>query len=221
MTPAGSIETASDRIYLRVSGDFDSVESIRDIGMRANGRLLRLGDIARVYRGYADPPAPKVRFMGQDAIGLAVSMDKGGNIMDLGEGLDAAVARIQARPAGGHRGASGVRSAEGGEALRRRIHASLLEAVVIVLVVSFLSLGFRTGLVVALSIPLVLAMTFLLMKMFGIDLQRISLGALIIALGLLVDDAIIAVEMMAIKMEQGWDRTRPRPSPTPRPLSRC
>ena len=208
LSPAGSIETDSDRINLRVSGDFDSVESIRDIGLRANGRLLRLGDIARVYRGYADPPAPKVRFMGQEAIALGVSMEKGGNVMALGEGLDGAVARIQARlPVG----IEVHRVSDQPGVVKRSINEfmmSLLEAVVIVLAVSFLSLGFRTGLVVALTIPLTLAITFLLMKAFGIDLQRISLGALIIALGLLVDDAIIAVEMMAVKMEQGWERTK-------------
>lgn len=208
LSPAGSIETDSDRINLRVSGDFESVESIRDIGLRANGRLLRLGDIARVYRGYADPPSPKVRFMGQEAIALGVSMEKGGNVLDLGEGLDGAVARIQARlPVG----IEVHRVSDQPGVVKRSINEfmqSLLEAVVIVLAVSFLSLGFRTGLVVALTIPLTLAITFLLMKACGIDLQRISLGALIIALGLLVDDAIIAVEMMAVKMEQGWERTK-------------
>jgi multidrug efflux pump len=208
MTPAGSIDTRSDRIVLRLSGSLDSVESIREIGIEANGRLFRLGDIARVYRAYVDPPSQTVRYMGQDAIALAVSMAKGGDILELGRDLDRAFARVQRDLPVGievHQYASEA------AVVRRSIAEfmrTLLEAVVIVLAVSFFSLGLRAGLVVALSIPLVLAVTFLTMKLTGIDLQRISLGALIIALGLLVDDAIISVESMATKMEQGMDRTK-------------
>jgi multidrug efflux pump len=208
MSPAGSIETGSDLIHLRVSGDFQSVESIRDIGLRANGRSFRLGDIARVYRGYADPPAPKVRFMGQETIALAISMAKGGNVLALGDGLNETMRKVQQHlPVG----IEVHRVSDQPGVVKRSINEfmeSLLIAVVIVLAVSFISLGLRTGLVVALSIPLTLAVTFLLMWLFGIDLQRISLGALIISLGLLVDDAIISVEMMAVKMEQGWDRMK-------------
>ncbi len=208
MTPAGSVDTASDRIYLRVSGDFDSVESIREIGIRANNRQFRLGDIAHVYRGYADPPALRMRYKGQDAIGLAISMAKGGNIIELGKDLDPAIARIRANlPVGLTLHAVADQPTVVKRSVREFMR-TLMEAVAIVLLVSFISLGFRTGVVVALCIPLVLAVTFLFMKLFGIDLQRISLGALIIALGLLVDDAIIAVEMMVNKMEQGWDRVR-------------
>jgi multidrug efflux pump len=208
LTPAGSIDTDSDRLYLRVSGSFDSLESIREIGIEANNRLFRLGDIARVYRGYTDPPELKVRFLGQEALALAVSMVKGGDVLQLGRDLDGAFERIgRDLPVGieVHQYANQpqVVSRSVNEFMR-----TLAEAVIIVLAVSFVSLGVRTGLVVALSIPLVLAVTFLLMMLFGIDLQRISLGALIIALGLLVDDAIIAVEMMATKMEQGWERVR-------------
>ena len=208
MTPAGSIDTRSDRIFLRISGSFDSVESIREIGIQANGRLFRLGDIAHVYRGYVDPPSQKVRYMGQDAIALAVSMAKGGDILQLGLDLDKAFARIKKDlPVG----IEVHQYSNQPEVVRRSVDEfmrTLLEAVVIVLAVSFFSLGFRTGLVVALSIPLVLAVTFLMMKLYGIDLQRISLGALIISLGLLVDDAIISVEMMATKMEQGMERAK-------------
>ncbi|MEQ1772733.1 MAG: efflux RND transporter permease subunit [Burkholderiales bacterium] len=208
MTPSGSVDTASDRIHIRVSGDFNSVESIREIGIRANNRLFRLGDIAHVYRGYADPPVLKMRYKGQDAIGLAVSMGKGGNIIDLGEQLAPAIARIRANLPVGLELHSVADQPTVVKRSVREFMRTLMEAVGIVLLVSFISLGFRTGVVVALSIPLVLAVTFLFMKLFGIDLQRISLGALIIALGLLVDDAIIAVEMMVNKMEQGWDRVR-------------
>ena len=208
MTPAGSIDTQSDRIFLRISGSFDSVESIREIGIQANGRLFRLGDIARVYRGYVDPPAQKVRYMGQEAIALAVSMAKGGDILRLGQDLDKAFARVKRDlPVG----IEVHQYSNQPEVVKRSVDEfmrTLLEAVVIVLAVSFFSLGFRTGLVVALSIPLVLAVTFLMMKLYGIDLQRISLGALIISLGLLVDDAIISVEMMATKMEQGMERAK-------------
>ena len=208
MTPAGFFETASDRVHLRVSGDFTSIESIREIGIQAGGRLFRLGDIATVKRGFADPPTPRMRVAGQDAIGIAIAMNKGADVIELGDRLRSEVARLQqALP----KGIDIHVVADQPEIVRQSITlfmSSLAEAVVIVLAVSFLSLGLRTGAVVALSIPLVLAITFLLMAAFGIDLQRISLGALIIALGLLVDDAIIAVEMMVVKMEQGWDRFR-------------
>jgi len=208
MVPAGSFETKADRIYLRISGDFKSVESIREIGIQAGGRLFRLGDIANVYRGYIDPPVVKFRYQGQEALGLAVSMRKGGDIIALGHALGAEMARIKSNlPVG----IEVHQVADQPKVVSRSINEfmrTLGEAVIIVLAVSFLSLGLRTGVVVALCIPLVLATTFLLMKVFSIDLQRISLGALIISLGLLVDDAIIAVEMMAIKMEQGWDRLR-------------
>ncbi len=206
MNPAGSIETASDKIYMRVSGDLKSVAAVREIGIEANGRQFRLGDIARIYRSYADPPTPKFRYMQEDAIGLSISMTKGGDILKLGEGLSAEIARLSANlPAG----ISIHHVSDQPQVVRRSVNEfmkTLAEAVAIVLTVSFLSLGVRTGLVVALSIPLVLAITFLAMLIVGIDLQRISLGALIIALGLLVDDAIISVEMMIVKMEQGMDR---------------
>jgi multidrug efflux pump len=208
MVPAGNFETSADKIHVRVSGDFKSLESIREIGISVGGRLFRLGDIAKVYRGYVDPPELKFRYGEQDALGIAVSMRKGGDIIELGHALEATVARIKSGlPAGIelHQVADQpkVVSRSVGEFMK-----TLVEAVVIVLAVSFLSLGLRTGIVVALCVPLVLAVTFLCMWIAGIDLQRISLGALIIGLGLLVDDAIIAVEMMAIKMEQGWDRLR-------------
>jgi len=208
MNPAGSIDAPSDKIYLRVSGDLKSVAAIREIGIEANGRQFRLGDIARVYRGYAEPMTPKFRYQGEDAIGLAISMTKGGDILELGGQLSAEIGRLATNLPVGidvHQVSDQPRVVKHSV---NEFMKSLIEAVVIVLAVSFVSLGWRTGLVVALSIPLVLAFTFLVMKLFGIDLQRISLGALIIALGLLVDDAIISVEMMVVKMEQGWDRIK-------------
>jgi len=205
---AGIVQTASERIRLAVSGEFASVDSIRNIGIRSGERVFRLGDVATVKRGLEDPPAMTMRFNGQEAIGLAVSMRKGGDVIRLGARLKATVARLQANlPVGVE--IQPVSDQPG--VVEESVHEfkkSLFEAVTIVLVVSFFSLGLRAGLVVALCIPLVLAMTFLVMYSLGIELQRISLGALIIALGLLVDDAIIAVEMMALKLEQGWDRFR-------------
>lgn len=206
VTPAGFVETDSDRIRLRVSGGYDSVARVRNTDLLVNGQHFRLGDIAKVSRGLADPPSPRMHVGGLPAIGIGVVMDKGGNVIDLGKNLDRAMKKISAElPAGVdvHVVANQPAVVEGSISLFQR---SLAEAVLIVLAVSFLSLGWRTGTVVALSIPLVLAITFFMMKLFGIDLQRISLGALVIALGLLVDDAIIAAEMMVVKMEQGWDR---------------
>ncbi|WP_027896410.1 efflux RND transporter permease subunit [Zestomonas thermotolerans] len=205
---AGFFETTSDRVQLRVSGKFDSVKEIRDFPIRVGDRTFRIGDVAEVYRGFNDPPAPRMRFMGEDALGIAVSMKQGGDILVLGKALEQEFARLQETlPAGMQlRKVSDQPAAVKmgvGEFVR-----VLAEALVIVLLVSFFSLGLRTGLVVALSIPLVLAMTFAAMHYFGIGLHKISLGALVLALGLLVDDAIIAVEMMAIKMEQGFDRFR-------------
>ena len=205
---AGTVETTAERVRLTVSGEFDSVEGIRSIGIQAGGRTFRLGDIADVHRGVIEPAVSKMRFDGHEAIGLAVSMRNGGDVIRLGTQLDESVARVQAHlPVGVqiHAVSNQPRVVE--ESVHE-FKKSLGEAVVIVLAVSFLSLGVRTGIVVALCIPLVLAMTFLAMYLMGIDLQRISLGALIIALGLLVDDAIIAVETMALKLEQGWDRFR-------------
>ncbi len=208
VVPAGFYETGAERVQLRVDGPFRSVEEIADFPIHAAGRTIRLGDVAQVRRGFADPAAPRMRFMGQDAIGIAVAMRDGGHILRLGEALETEFARLQEQlPAGMQL----RKVSDQPEAVRDSVGEFvrvLAEAVVIVLLVSFFSLGFRTGLVVAVSIPLVLAMTFAAMYYFGIGLHKISLGALVLALGLLVDDAIIAVEMMAIKMEQGYDRLR-------------
>ena len=208
VAPGGYFETRDDRIYLRPSGAYDTVEAIRETRIRAGGREFRIGDIASVARGFVDPPAPRFRYRGHDGLGLGVSMAKGGDIIALGQNLKEAVARIQAQLPVGMELAE---VASQPEAVQRSISEfvhSLAEAVIIVLVVCFFSLGLRTGLVVALSIPLVLAVTFFGMRLFDVGLHKISLGALILALGLLVDDAIIAVEMMLVKMEQGWERAR-------------
>ncbi len=205
---AGFFETTEERVQLRVSGRFASVEDIAAFPIRVGDRSFRLDDVARVWRGFSDPPAPKMRFMGEEALGLAVSMREGGDILKLGKALDAKLAQLQQTlPVGMELRKVSDQPAAVRDSVGEFVRV-LAEAVAIVLLVSFFSLGFRTGLVVALSIPLVLAMTFASMHYFGIGLHKISLGALVLALGLLVDDAIIAVEMMAVKMEQGYDRLR-------------
>lgn len=203
---AGFFETASERIQLRVTGRFESVEEIRDFPIRVGDRTFRIADVAEVKRGFNDPPAPRMRFMGEDAIGIAVSMKAGGDILVLGKALEGEFARLQQTlPLGMELRKVSDQPAAVKTGVGEFVKV-LVEALVIVLAVSFFSLGLRTGLVVALVIPLVLAMTFATMYYLGIGLHKISLGALVLGLGLLVDDAIIAVEMMAIKMEQGYDR---------------
>ena len=205
-TQSGFFETGSDRIQVRVSGALNSVEELRQMPLLVNGKTIQLGDVAEVYRGFSDPAQPRMRFMGENGIGIAVSMRKGGDIIALGKNLEQEFARLQkALPLGMEL----QKVSDQPVAVKRSINEFmkvLAEAVIIVLLVSFFSLGFRTGLVVAFSIPLVLAMTFAGMQLFDVGLHKISLGALILALGLLVDDAIIAIEMMAIKMEQGYSR---------------
>ncbi len=205
---AGFFETTSDRVQLRVTGRFESVDEIRNFPIRVAERTFRIADVAEVKRGFNDPPAPRMRFMGEDAIGLAVSMKTGGDILVLGEALEGEFSRLQETlPAGMQLRKVSDQPAAVKTSVGEFVRV-LAEAVIIVLLVSFFSLGLRTGLVVALSIPLVLAMTFAAMYYLGIGLHKISLGALVLALGLMVDDAIIAVEMMAIKMEQGYDRIK-------------
>jgi multidrug efflux pump len=206
MTPSGMVDASTDNVYLRISGMFEDIESIRNMPIRVNDRTFRLGDIAKVKRSYVDPPEPKMYFNGKPAIGIALSMEKGGNILTLGKDLNQTIAYIKQNiPLGFEID----QVADQPEVVKDSINEfvkTLGEAIVIVLAISLLSLGLHSGVVVALCIPLVIAGTFAGMKMGGIDLHKISLGALIIALGLLVDDAIISVEMMTVKLEQGWDR---------------
>jgi multidrug efflux pump len=205
---ASFFETPSERIQLRVTGRFQTVDQIRDFPIRVGDRTFRISDLADVRRGFNDPPAPQMRFMGEDAIGLAVAMKDGGDILVLGKALEGEFARLQNNlPAGMQLRKVSDQPAAVKTSVGEFVQV-LAEALGIVLLVSFFSLGVRTGMVVALAIPVVLAMTFATMYYLGIGLHKISLGALVLALGLLVDDAIIAVEMMAIKMEQGYDRLK-------------
>ncbi|MEB7640400.1 efflux RND transporter permease subunit [Acinetobacter pittii] len=208
MASAGFFETGTDRIQIRVSGHLQDIEEIKKTPLLVGDKTIQLGDVADVYRGFSQPAQPRMRFMGENGIGIAVSMRKGGDIIALGKNLETEFAQLQKTlPLG----MKLQKVSDQPVAVQRSIHEFvkvLAEAVIIVLLVSFFSLGFRTGLVVAFSIPLVLAMTFAGMSLFDVGLHKISLGALILALGLLVDDAIIAVEMMAIKMEQGYSRIK-------------
>lgn len=208
MAGAGFFETGTDRIQIRVSGHLHSVDELKKMPLLVGDKTIQLGDVAEVYRGFSEPAQPRMRFMGENGIGISVSMRKGGDIIALGKNLETEFNRLQKTlPLG----MKLQKVSDQPVAVQRSIQEFLkvlAEAVIIVLLVSFFSLGFRTGLVVALSIPLVLAMTFAGMNLFDVGLHKISLGALILALGLLVDDAIIAVEMMAIKMEQGYSRLK-------------
>jgi multidrug efflux pump subunit AcrB len=204
----GAVDTSADRINLRVTGAFSGADAIAAVPVEAGGRTFRLGDIAQVRRGYEDPPTFIVREGGKPALGLGVSMQDGANIVTLGENLKRAMDAVIAElPVGIEvtQIADQPRIVEGSVS---EFVETFIEALAIVLLVSFLSLGWRTGIVVALSVPLVLAIVLMTMYGAGLDLHRITLGALIIALGLLVDDAIIAIEMMVVKMEQGFDRAR-------------
>ncbi|RBC00273.1 AcrB/AcrD/AcrF family protein [Pseudomonas sp. MWU12-2115] len=208
VSTAGFFETGSERVQLRVSGNFQTVDEIKNFPIRVGDRTFRISDVADVRRGFNDPPAPRMRFMGEDAIGLAVAMKDGGDILVLGKALEGEFSRLQKNlPAGMQLRKVSDQPAAVKTGVGEFVQV-LVEALAIVLLVSFFSLGVRTGMVVALTIPLVLAMTFACMYYLGIGLHKISLGALVLALGLLVDDAIIAVEMMAIKMEQGFDRIK-------------
>ena len=206
MTASGMIETSSDNVYLRVTGMFENLDDLKALPIRANGHTFRLGDIAKITRSYIDPPDSKMYFNGQPAVGLALSMEKGGNILTLGSNLDKTLLQIKKDlPLGLELNSFSNQPKVVKESINEFVE-SLAEAIAIVLLVSFISLGVRSGVVVALCIPLVVTGVFISMKILGIDLHKISLGALIIALGLLVDDAIIAIEMMIVKLEQGWCR---------------
>jgi multidrug efflux pump subunit AcrB len=208
VVPAGTVETSAQRVPLRVTGALDGVQAVAETPVESNGRVFRLGDIATVTHGYVDPPSFEVRQEGKPSIGIGVVTAKGANILELGKDVDAATAEfMKAVP----QGVNVEKIADQPKVVERAVGEfvdSFIEALAIVLFVSFLALGWRTGFVVAASVPLVLAIVFIAMKGMSLDLHRITLGALIIALGLLVDDAIIAVEMMVVKMEQGWDRIR-------------
>jgi len=205
---AGSIDTSGDRVLVRVRGQFTGLDDIRNVPIAADGRMIKLGDITTITRGYEDPPRYTVRHNGQQVLMLGITMTDDGNIVDLGKAIEKAVTRIQTELP---YGVELERVADQPTVVSESIwefERSLLEALAIVLAVCLISLGWRTGIVVGLSVPLVLGVVALAMLAMGWNLERVSLGSLIIALGLLVDDGIIAVEMMIVKMEEGWDRLK-------------
>ncbi|EIM96935.1 efflux RND transporter permease subunit [Paraburkholderia hospita] len=208
VSPSGTLTTYDDRVFVRPTGQFKDLNALADTLIRINGRSFRLGDIASIKRGYDDPPVTQMRFQGKPVLGIGVTMQSGGDVIQLGKSLDERMKDLQAHlPAG-------LKLVEVSSMPHAVAHSvddfleAVAEAVAIVLVVSLVSLGVRTGMVVVISIPVVLAVTALCMYLFDIGLHKVSLGTLVLALGLLVDDAIIAVEMMAVKLEQGWNRTR-------------
>jgi multidrug efflux pump subunit AcrB len=208
LSPAGEFQTDAQRLPVRVTGAQQGAEAVAETPIFAGGQTFRLGDVAKVAHGYEDPPSFLIRAQGQPALEVGVVMQRGGNILALGKALDATLADFEAELP---RGVTISRVADQPEVVDRAVGEftrSFVEALAIVLAVSFLSLGWRAGFVVATSVPLVLAIVFIAMAFLGLDLQRVTLGALIIALGLLVDDAIIATEMIVVKLEQGWDRER-------------
>ena len=208
LSPAGEFQTDAQRLPVRVTGAQQGAEAVAETPVFAGGQSFRLGDVAKVSHGYEDPPSFLIRAQGQPALEVGVVMQKGGNILALGKALDATLADFETELP---RGVTISRIADQPQVVDRAVgefSRSFVEALAIVLAVSFLSLGWRAGFVVATSVPLVLAIVFIAMAFLGLDLQRVTLGALIIALGLLVDDAIIATEMIVVKLEQGWDRER-------------
>ncbi|MDU7144619.1 MAG: efflux RND transporter permease subunit, partial [Veillonella sp.] len=208
MVPAGMVNTDTNNVYLRINGVFDSVDAVKNMPIRINNQTIRLGDIADVTMTYKDPSSPQFYYEGNPAIGIAISMDAGANNIEFGKAIDTKLKELKTTiPAG----LSLDQVSNQPHIVKESIgdfSQSLFEAIAIVLLVSFASLGIRTGIVVALTIPVVVSTTFVLMYENGIYLHKVSLGALILALGLLVDDAIIVVEMMSVKLEEGFNHWR-------------
>ena len=208
MVPAGMVNTDTNNVYLRINGVFDSVDAVKNMPIRINNQTIRLGDIADVTMTYKDPSSPQFYYEGKPAIGIAISMDAGANNIEFGNAIDTKLKELKTTiPAG----LSLDQVSNQPHIVKESIgdfSQSLFEAIAIVLLVSFASLGIRTGIVVALTIPVVVSTTFILMYENGIYLHKVSLGALILALGLLVDDAIIVVEMMSVKLEEGFNHWR-------------
>lgn len=208
IVPAGSFDTRGDRVFVRVTGQFKNLDDIRNLPIAAGGRVIKLGDFTTVQHGYEDPQTYTIRHNGQQVLMLGLSMTNDGNIVTLGQALETVLAEIQSELP---YGVELEQVADQPTTVKEAVwdfERSLVEALVIVVIVSLLSLGWRTGIVVALSVPLVLCMVAIFMLATGWNLERISLGSLIIALGLLVDDSIIALEMMVVKMEAGWDKVK-------------
>lgn len=208
MVPAGMVNTDTNNVYLRINGVFDSVDAVKNMPVRINNQTIRLGDIADITMTYKDPSSPQFYYEGKPSIGIAISMDAGANNIEFGEAIDKKLKELKPTiPVGLNLDQVSNQPHIVKESIGD-FSQSLFEAIAIVLLVSFASLGIRTGIVVALTIPVVVSTTFVLMYENGIYLHKVSLGALILALGLLVDDAIIVVEMMSVKLEEGFNHWR-------------
>ncbi len=208
LVPAGRIETAGPRVFVRVDADLSDPIALADVPLRVGKRIIRLGDVAKVEQGYEDPPTYLIRANNEDAMILGVVMEKGENGLKVGDRIKAFLTTERAELPLGMSLTQLTNQAEAISGAVNLFQIKFLVAVMVVMGVSILAIGLRAGLIVGIAIPVTLGLTFLLMKMVGMNLDRITLGALIIALGLLVDDAIISIEMMIVKMEQGWDRVR-------------
>ncbi len=206
MFPAGTLVSAQLDLPIRLTGQFNTVDEVANFPVRLRNQTLRVADFAKVTRGYTDPPEAKMRFNGKDAVGLGVTINKRGDALKVGQALEQAMQQFDSELPVGMDVEQIANQPKVVKTQMREFGSTFIEALASVLLVSFLSLGFRTGSVVALTVPLVLSATLLCMMLLGIDLHRISLSSLILALGLLVDDAMIAIEMMVRKLEEGWDR---------------
>jgi multidrug efflux pump subunit AcrB len=206
VAPSGFVETAGARAYIRIDGAFDSLGLIENVPLEANGRVLRIADVASVSRGYEDPPSYRIRHQGDPALMLGVIMEKHWNGLELDKSLKAQEARIQADLPLGVNFAKVSDQAKNISLAVNEFMLKFFVALAVVMLISLLALGFRVGLVVAAAVPLTLSIVFVIMLLTGREFDRITLGALIISLGLLVDDAIIAIEMMVVKLEEGFDR---------------
>ena len=208
LTPAGSIETQGAQIFIRLDGAFDTLQKIRDTPLVAQGKTLRLSDVATVERGYEDPPTLQIRNQREPALLLGIVMREGWNGLALGKALDAETAKINENlPLG----MTLTKVTDQSVNIRSSVDEFMIKffvALLVVMVVCFVSMGWRVGVVVAAAVPLTLAVVFVVMEAAGINFDRVTLGSLILALGLLVDDAIIAIEMMVVKMEEGYDRIK-------------
>ncbi len=208
LTAAGSIETRGAQIFIRLDGAFDKLQKIRDTPLIAQGKTLRLSDVATVERGYEDPPTLQIRNQQEPTLLLGIVMREGWNGLALGKALDAETANINANMP---LGMTLTKVTDQSVNIRSSVDEFMIKffvALLVVMVVCFVSMGWRVGIVVAAALPLTLAVVFVVMEASGINFDRVTLGSLILALGLLVDDAIIAIEMMVVKMEEGYDRIK-------------
>ncbi|HCN72111.1 MAG TPA: MFS transporter [Pusillimonas sp.] len=208
LMPAGRIETDGPRLYLRLDSDLSDPEALANVPLRIGERLIRLADIATIHRGYEDPPSYMVRSKGQDAVLIGVVMESGVNGLELGDRLADFIEQERTRLPLGMSLNVLTNQANAIAGAVNLFQIKFFIAVAVVVAISILAIGLRAGLIVGIAVPVTLGITFLIMLMMGINLDRVTLGALILALGLLVDDAIISVEMMLVKMEEGWDRVK-------------